>query len=152
MRPRLFTLLAALWLTTLGSAAAHASLDASSPAAASVLGEAPPVVTLSFSESVEVGFSVFAVHRLESRVDLSEENASQRLTGLAAPQVKGWLDATEPAESLVPTTITPKSGRSSEVELTFADELTAGHYVVVWRVLSADTHPVEGFFTFSVTR
>lgn len=151
MRTRLRALFALLALATLCVAAAHASLDSSAPADGAVLAEAPTEVALQFSENVEVGFSVFAVHRLDAEVDLGEENAHQRLTGLAAPQVNGWLDATTPADSLVPATFSPSSGKAAEVALTFAEELAAGHYVVVWRVLSADTHPVEGFFTFSVT-
>lgn len=137
-------------LAALGLATAHASLDATDPLDGAVLDVAPSTVTLEFSENVEVGFSVFAVHRLAEQLDLSDEQVQQRIAGLAAPQVKGWLDSPTTGEGLVTLTSEPASGAASRVELRFAEELTAGHYVVVWRVLSADTHPVEGFFTFTV--
>ena len=41
------------------------------------------------------------------------------------------------------------SGDGSTVEATLP-HLGAGTYVVTWRVISADTHPVSGAFTFSV--
>lgn len=133
-------------------AAAHASLDATDPADGAVLEAGPQEVTLDYSENVEVGFSVFAVHRLDADIDLDEEHAQQRISGLAAPQVKDWLAAPTAGDTLVPMTYEPNSGKASHVVLTFDEELAPGHYVVVWRVLSADTHPVEGFFTFSVTQ
>ena len=36
------------------------------------------------------------------------------------------------------------------VQAQLPDRLAAGAYVVTWRVISADTHPVEGAFTFQV--
>lgn len=152
-------LLVAIVVATAGAAGvagAHASLDASSPGAGAVLDAAPSEVRLSFSENVEVAFSVFGVHRLEAKVDMSEQRAQQRINGLAAPLVEAWLDQTAEDGSLVPTTLEPSVGAAAEIALVLADlqadGLEAGHYVVVWRVLSADTHPVEGYFTFTIMR
>jgi copper transport protein len=41
------------------------------------------------------------------------------------------------------------SGRADQVEVTLPASLQ-GTYIVSWRVISADTHPVQGAFTFSV--
>lgn len=144
--------LAAVAFAVMSLAAAHASLDATDPADGAVLEAGPREVTLDYSENVEVGFSVFAVHRLDADIDLGQEHAQQRISGLAAPQVKDWLAAPTSGDTLVPMTYEPNTGKASQVVLTFDEELAPGHYVVVWRVLSADTHPVEGFFTFSVTQ
>src|SRR5690606_9955338 len=134
-----------------GLAGAHASLESSDPANGAVLDAAPSQVTMSFSENVEVGFSVFAVHRLDVQLDVDDGNFQQRLSGLAAPLVSGWLDATKPGETVVPTRVEPDAGAASAVELRFAEELGAGHYVVTWRLMPADIHPVRGFHTFSLT-
>ena len=42
------------------------------------------------------------------------------------------------------------AGDKSVVTLTFAEPLEPGHYVVMWRVLSVDTHVVDGHIVFSV--
>ncbi|MEU6143463.1 copper resistance protein CopC [Streptomyces sp. NPDC047081] len=42
------------------------------------------------------------------------------------------------------------SGRSDTAQVTLPAKLAEGTYVVAWRVVSADSHPVSGAFTFSV--
>lgn len=143
--------LLALLLAATGQALAHAELGATEPAAGAVLQTAPEQVALTFSEEVEVAFSVFSVHRLDEELDMNEESSQQRLDELAAPLVEGWLDDAAVDDSLIPTTVEPAAGTASDIALVFAEELSAGHYVVVYRVLSGDTHPVEGYFTFTIT-
>ncbi|MER7055217.1 copper resistance protein CopC [Streptomyces sp. NPDC000351] len=41
-------------------------------------------------------------------------------------------------------------GRSDTARVALSGELGAGTYTVAWRVVSADSHPVSGAFTFSV--
>lgn len=41
-------------------------------------------------------------------------------------------------------------GRSDTASVTLPENLAKGTYVVAWRVVSADSHPVGGAFTFSV--
>jgi copper transport protein len=41
-------------------------------------------------------------------------------------------------------------GRSDTASVTLPENLAEGTYVVAWRVVSADSHPVGGAFTFSV--
>ncbi|WP_037674680.1 copper resistance protein CopC [Streptomyces griseus] len=42
------------------------------------------------------------------------------------------------------------SGRSDTVQVSLPANATEGTYVVAWRVVSADSHPVSGAFTYSV--
>ncbi len=42
------------------------------------------------------------------------------------------------------------AGDSHSVEIGLPADLPAGTYVVAWRVISADSHPVEGAFLFSI--
>jgi copper transport protein len=43
-------------------------------------------------------------------------------------------------------------GAATDVQVGLRDALPAGTYLVDWRVVSADSHPVHGSFTFSVGR
>lgn len=42
------------------------------------------------------------------------------------------------------------TGRGTEIEVGVPDELADGSYVVAWRAVSADGHPIAGSLTFSV--
>ena len=86
MKPsRLLPYLAALLLFAPGAALAHASLEASEPAPDATLTEPPAVVRLSFSEEVELDFSLFKVYELDAAgVDLAADDAWPRLNGLRA--------------------------------------------------------------------
>jgi copper transport protein len=57
----------------------------------------------------------------------------------------------DPRNRRVPTGAAQHApGRSDTARVTFKDRLGEGTYVVAWRVVSADSHPVSGAFTFSV--
>lgn len=104
-------------LLAAGSANAHAVLVGADPADRSQLAEAPPEVTLTFNEPVELtsgGLRVFDADA--ERVD----------------------DGT--ATSISPT----------EIEASLPADLPDGGYVVVYRVISADSHPVAGVLSFTV--
>lgn len=137
-------------LPLLGSALGHAHLGASQPAEGSVLEQAPSEVLLSFTERVEVGFSVVKLLRLDAEVDLSAATGRLRLAGLAAQAVNTWLGASEPSPDAVAFTLSPSAGAAAELSLALEEPLPPGHYVVMWRVLSVDTHITEGHFLFSV--
>ena len=147
-RPFLSLVLALLPL--LGTAGAHAYLAATEPAADAVLEAAPAEVKLIFSEAVEVAFSLLKVYRLDTDVDLTAENARLRLNGLAALLVNRELASNEPSDNRVDVAISPERGTSAEIVLTLKGELPPGHYVVMWRVLSVDTHVLQDHYVFSV--
>jgi len=146
---RLLTLAVALGF---GTAVAHADLVASEPEAGAVLAAAPSEVVLHYSEPLEVPFSIFKVYRLDAEVDPSADNAQARLNGLAAELVNSVLELRDDADAddRVDTGLHTAGATVDEVTFELADDLPAGHYVVMWRVLSIDTHVTQGFFVFSV--
>ncbi|MFY1654847.1 copper resistance protein CopC [Solwaraspora sp. WMMB762] len=104
-----------LVLAGAGPAAAHATLLANDPADGALLAEAPPSVTLTFDEPVQV-----------------------RTEGVQV------LDA---AGSTVDVTA---RSVDSTVVVDLPTGLADGTYVVSWRVISADSHPVAGGFSFAI--
>ena len=155
MMKRLLLTGVALWV---GTAFGHAHLSDSNPVAGSILEAAPAQVELSFSEPVETMFSIFKVWRLDTTVDLAEENAEQRLNGLAGALVNEVLELDASAEELlnqsglerVDTALESSGATVAELNLLLQDDLPDGHYVLMWRVLSIDTHVTQGFVVFSV--
>ena len=101
---------------------AHAGLKSSEPAASSVLEQAPKEIALNFGEAVEVSFG---------SIRLFDSNS--QLIVLPTPKY-GVLDGAVDAKTV-------------RVEI---PELEPGSYLVVWRVASADSHPVQGAFAFQI--
>ncbi len=103
-----------------GSAGAHAALTGSDPQQDSVVEQAPKEVSLTFSEQIAV-----------------DEDAIRVL---------------DPAGNRVDTEETPRSLGSGGAQ--YAVKLRAGlpdgTFTVAYQVVSADSHPVAGAFTFSV--
>ena len=142
--------LSALLIMAAGAAFAHAELSTSNPAANAVLDAQPESIQLEFSEPLESAFSVFKVYPLVADVDLTADNANQRLAGLAGALVTEVLDLTDDAADRADTGHDPATGTTTEVTVNLVEDLPAGHYVVMWRALSIDTHVVQGFFVYSV--
>lgn len=132
------------------SANAHAELITSDPAAESRLTTAPELVTLEFTEPVETKFSIFKVYQLDAEVDMAAENAWQRLNGLAGALVSEVLTSRDDADAMarVDAGLTGAAARTDSVVIGLKSELPAGTYVVMWRVLSIDTHTTQGFAVF----
>ena len=101
---------------------AHAGLKSSEPAASSVLEQSPKEIVLNFGEAVEVSFG---------SIRLFDSNS--KFVELPMPkfvEANGVIDA-----------------KTIRVEI---PELQFGSYLVVWRVVSADSHPVQGAFAFQI--
>jgi len=101
---------------------AHAGLKSSEPPASSVLEQSPKEIVLNFGEAVEASFG---------SIRLFDSNSE--LVVLPMPKfvdMNGAIDA-----------------KSVRVEI---PELQSGSYLVVWRVVSADSHPVQGAFAFQI--
>ncbi|WBB98050.1 copper resistance protein CopC [Solwaraspora sp. WMMA2080] len=104
-----------LALAGAGPAAAHATLLTNDPADGALLAEAPPSVTLTFDEPVQI-----------------------RAEGVQVLDAGGsTIDVT--ARSV-----------DSTVVIDLPTGLADGTYVVSWRVVSADSHPVAGGFSFAI--
>ncbi|GDY33173.1 copper resistance CopC/CopD family protein [Gandjariella thermophila] len=116
----LAVLLAGLAMTvTAAPASAHAIVVSTDPANYRVLDFSPPVVSMQFSEPIEVGL------------------AGLRLIDPQGTDIRiGQLGHA--------------NGKSETIAAAVPDVLENGTYTVVWHVVSADTHPVQGAFTFSV--
>ncbi|MDX2008521.1 MAG: copper resistance protein CopC [Meiothermus sp.] len=129
-----------------GLALAHAGMVSSSPAQDAVLRAMPSQVTLNMQEPVELRLSTFKVYPLAATAaDLS---SFRRLNSLADGLVRRVLrarnDQTERADSGLQTT-----GRSAkQVVIGLKSGLKAGAYVVMWQVLSTDSHRTTGFYVF----
>lgn len=148
-RVRLVCATAFLLALGAGGALAHADLESAEPAPETRVGEPPAEVRLHFSEAVELDFSVFQVHELDSGdVDGSEETAWQRLNGRAAALVAEVLGSRGEDVGGVHVGIRTDERRSDQVVIELVDDLVPGYYVVMWRVLSVDTHAGQGFFVF----
>ncbi|MFJ2233101.1 copper resistance CopC/CopD family protein [Streptomyces sp. NPDC087859] len=114
------TVLVLLLFGGAGPASAHAALRSADPEDGTVLKSAPAYITLTFTESVGLLDDSFRV--------LSPKNGRVR---------------TGEAEHV------PGSSDTARVSLP-ASGLGEGTFTVAWRVVSADSHPVSGAFTFSV--
>ncbi len=146
------SLLTALLLVgSFGNAQAHAALDSSEPADGSVLAAAPAAITLNFTEELEVGFSTFKLYRLANDTDLGDTNYAAKLNSFAALLVNEVLESQAPDERAVAVQLAPSTGRTKSVQLTPDAALKPGAYVVMWRILSVDTHVVQAFLTFTIT-
>jgi copper transport protein len=102
------------------SAAAHATIVETTPGDTAVLRVQPRVVSLKWSEPVDLG--AHAIRLLDG--------AGNQIATPAAPR--------------------PGPGGKSTAVLALPRGLARGTYVVAWRVVSADSHPVSGAFSFSV--
>lgn len=127
-----------------GAAFAHSELENAAPGQDAVVTSPPDEVALSFSEPLELTFSTFKVYPLGA--DLAETNV-QRLNGLAGGLVSDVLSAQGDEAARADAGGAPK-GQGAEVRLPLKADLTPGHYVVMWRGPSADSHPVTGFYRF----
>ncbi len=155
--------LACLLLLGAGLALAHAELVTMTPAKNSVLTTLPQSVTLTFSEPVEVGFSLFKVYKLEPIPASTSGGESGGETGGASPESEEEaLRLNGLAGTLVTEVLTKRgdeaaradagpatTGTAEEVSLNLKEGQGPGDYVVMWRVLSTDTHTTQGFYVFS---
>lgn len=110
----------AVLMLTAAPAAAHASLIGTTPASEAVLAEAPPEVVLTFSE--EVATSSDSIRVLDPDGDRAD------LDDLGS----------RPADP------------GAAYGVTLAADLPDGTYTVAWQVVSADSHPISGAYTFSI--
>ncbi|GGL12570.1 copper resistance CopC family protein [Deinococcus radiotolerans] len=125
-------LLAAL---TLSTASAHTAVSGVTPALNAVV-TAPKTVTLAFSEPVELRFSTFRVMAVPAGVTVAE--AARRAL---AEKAHSAALANQPVKL---------SGAAARLALTLKPNLKSGSYVIAWKILSEDGHPVTGSSTFRV--
>ena len=59
------------------------------------------------------------------------------------------IELQDDAAARADTGVTPASGQSETVALSLKSDLAPGAYAVMWKVLSVDSHAIEGFLTFT---
>ena len=128
---------------TFGVASAHAYLETSNPATGATLQTAPEQITLNFSEPLELRFSTFKVAPLET------DATDPREIKLAAMDLVEEVVERESEVQLEVEVLTAER-TAKEVVLGLSD-LSPGTYVVMWRLLSTDTHTSDDFVTFTVS-
>ncbi|MEV7288288.1 copper resistance protein CopC [Streptomyces sp. NPDC093252] len=116
----LLAALPVLLLAGAGPASAHAAPRSTTPADGSVVATAPSELTLTFTESVGL---------LEGSIRIYDPG-NHRLRPRSVGHAPGSADTLRIA--------LPATG------------LDRGTYTVAWRVVSSDSHPVSGAFTFSI--
>ncbi|HEY8497800.1 MAG TPA: copper resistance CopC family protein [Limnochordales bacterium] len=128
------------------SARAHSELARSLPADGERVAEAPQAVELVFTEPVEVALSVFKVYPLSSPPEALDD--PPRLAELARQLVAQVLDRRDDRDRRVDAEVQADQATTARVRLALRPDLQPGAYVVMWRVLSLDTHVSQGFTTF----
>lgn len=141
-RTLLWTCLLLLGASSL--AGAHAYLDSSFPAENATVASELNEVILRFTEPVEVPFSTFKVYPLAS-----DEEDPVRLRAAASALVQQVLNLRNDAAQRADEGVTTQARISAEINIALKKELPPGRYVVMWRVLSIDTHTTTGFFVFT---
>jgi copper transport protein len=68
----------------------------------------------------------------------------------AVPTVPGSLRVLGPDGSRADSGVVRQSGDGSDLAIDLRDATKQGSYFVSWRVVSADSHPVSGAFTFAI--
>lgn len=136
---------ATLVLVLAGVASAHAYLKTSNPLEDSTIAAAPREVRLVFTEQVEARFSTFKAYPIQT-----EPGWDQRRLNAAAGNLVGEVllrrgDEAERADDGLATT----ARTSAEILMRLKGDLKPGAYVVMWRVLSIDTHTTQGFYVFT---
>lgn len=125
----------ALALLVPGTALAHADLTRVTPAAGSTV-TAPAAITLQFSEPLTTRFSTFRVMKVPAGT--SPQKAADKALALEANAAAlATRAATLPATAAI-------------IKLPLKPALPRGLYVVAWKILSDDSHPVTGLRTFTV--
>lgn len=137
-------------LAAMASASAHSHLAASTPSDGSTVGEAPTRVELTFTEPVQVAYSLFEALPLPVP-DRSGETPSQRdkrVHELASQLSDRALAGKADSKARVDTGVTPAKGATEKVSVALRQHLPPGYYVLVWRVLSEDGHVTHGVVVF----
>jgi copper resistance protein C len=130
---------------TLGFAQAHSYLETSTPAENETV-TTLDTITLTFTENVQVPFSLFKVYKLADTGDLTDSKERLRLSGLAGTLVNDVVTKTDDEADRADTGLMTTERETNVITLGLKEALTSGIYVVMWRILSVDTHTTQGSY------
>jgi copper resistance protein C len=126
-----------------GLVLAHSNLVASSINEGATVRVMPKTITLEFSEAVETGFSRFKLLALEPKIiDLKAASAA------ADAMLESALEKRNDEATRSDDGLQNASAIAAKLEVKLKAKLPAGWYVMMWKVLSVDTHNSSDFFVF----
>ena len=138
--PKFPALLTALLLSV---AAAHSELEKATPAEDAKV-SAPKAVELSFGEPLELRFSTFKVY------PLGVTGNTLKVNGAAGALKTRVLSAKNDDAARADLGLSTTGRTATSVTLPLKPNLVKGAYVVMWKVLSVDTHATDGYYVFYV--
>jgi copper resistance protein C len=130
-------------LGLVGVALAHSNLTRSAPADAQTVAVLPKTVVLEFSEPLEVKFSSFKIYKLGTNAT-DAKAAREDADALVEKALEKKGDEAARADDGLATSV-PTAAR---LEVKLKPNLTPGWYVVMWKVLSVDTHTSDDSIVF----
>ena len=149
---RLGFLRSSWWIVCVGLALAfashglaHAYLETSVPEGGTTIDTMPTEIVLTLSEAVELRFSTFKVVRLEDAP--ADRRALLEAAGALLEEV---LPLRDDEELRADTGVLHEDSTSAVIRIGMKEDLPPGTYVVMWRVLSVDTHTSEDLTVFHV--
>jgi copper resistance protein C len=126
-----------------GLVLAHSNLVASSIKEDTTVRVMPKTITLEFSEAVETGFSRFKLIALEPKI-INLKSANATADAMLEPTLEKRNDEAARADD----GLLNASAVAAKLEVKLKTKLPAGWYVMMWKVLSVDTHNSSDFFVF----
>jgi copper resistance protein C len=146
LKLRLSSILAGIALAGIGifgSVLAHANLNASSIKDGETVRVMPKTITLEFSEAVETVFSKFKLIALDQKIKtLKDANST------AEAMLEATLDKRDDEKTRADEGLHNPPAVAAKLEVKLKAKLPAGWYVMMWKVLSIDSHSGSDFFVF----
>ncbi|HLW47953.1 MAG TPA: copper resistance CopC family protein [bacterium] len=125
---------------------AHAFLNASVPAADSTVTAPLKEIKLTYSEPVEIRFSIFKLYKINAAPGADLHALHAAADALFSQNLLKRGDEAARADAGLANT----GGSSTDIVVRLRD-LEPGAYVLMWRALSVDTHTTQGSFVFVYT-
>ena len=126
-----------------GVALAHSNLTRSAPTDGQTIASLPKTVALEFSEPLEIKFSAFKIYKLQTNpTDAKAASAAAQALMDEVLEKKG--DESARADDGLAT----DAPIAARLELKLKPKLEPGWYVVMWHVLSVDTHTTDDSLVF----
>ena len=128
---------------TFGVGLAHSSLMTSSIKDGATVRVMPKTITLEFSEAVELGFSRFKLIALDPKIK------TLKAANLKADSVlEATLERLDDEASRADDGLLTNAAVAAKLEVKLKAKLITGWYVMMWKVLSVDTHNSSNYFVF----
>ncbi len=142
-----FILIALVSFLLTGAVLAHSYLTSSSILANSILKTMPDKLTLEFSEPLEVNFSTFKIYKLENK-NTDKNKLKLEVEAFITKVIPLKNDLLNRSDDGLITT----AEQAATIKIKLKPKLKPGFYVVMYRVLSVDTHITQDYFRFNILK